>query len=132
MAGIGVACVVRSTEDHLYGPVVSFGLAGDATDLLDDVTFGIPPLTATDVSSMVRSIRAAPRLFGYHGAPVADVARLEDLVARVSVMADELPELRRLELYPVLVSDRECSVLTARVRLADSDRADALRRALPQ
>ncbi|ROS72992.1 acyl-CoA synthetase (NDP forming) [Cellulomonas sp. PhB143] len=131
MAGVGVACVVRSTEDPLYGPVVSFGLAGDAVDLLEDMTFGIPPLTVADVGTMVRSIGAAPRLFGYGGAPVVDLAALEDLLGRVSVMADDLPELRSLELYPVLASDAGCSVLTARIRLESAQRTDALRRALP-
>src|SRR5690606_21559056 len=61
MAPAGVACVVRSVEDELFGPVLSFGLAGDAVDLLDDVTHGVPPLTDVDVARMVRGVRAAPR-----------------------------------------------------------------------
>ncbi|MFF2622299.1 bifunctional acetate--CoA ligase family protein/GNAT family N-acetyltransferase [Oerskovia jenensis] len=131
MADAGVACVVRSTEDRLFGPVVSFGLAGDAVDLLGDVSYGVPPLTDVDVATMVRSIRAAPRLFGYMGAPVADTAALEDLLARMSLMADELPELRSVELYPVVVAEHGAAVLSARVQVAGAQRADALRRALP-
>ncbi|CAM3727265.1 GNAT family N-acetyltransferase [Isoptericola cucumis] len=132
MAPVGVACVVRSAEDLLFGPMVSFGLAGDATDLLDDVAHGVPPLTDVDVAGMVRSVRAAPRLFGYGGAPPADTAALEDVLARVSVMADDLPELAALELYPVVVGPAGASVLHASVRLRPAQqRADALRRALP-
>ncbi|MFD4991789.1 GNAT family N-acetyltransferase [Cellulosimicrobium cellulans] len=131
MADAGVACVVRSTEDQLFGPVVSFGLAGDAVDLLGDVAYGVPPLTDVDVAAMVRSVRAAPRLFGYMGTHVVATAALEDVLARVSVLADDLPEVRSLELYPVVVSEREAAVLSARVTLADAQRADALRRALP-
>ncbi|MFI6425990.1 GNAT family N-acetyltransferase [Promicromonospora sp. NPDC050880] len=132
MAPTGVACVVRSVEDELFGPVVSFGLAGDAVDLLDDVTHGVPPLTDVDVARMVRGVRAAPRLFGYQGAPAADVAALEDVLARVSVMADDLPELASLELYPVAVAEHGASVLHATVRLRPAERrTDAPRRALP-
>ncbi|MCO7271591.1 MULTISPECIES: bifunctional acetate--CoA ligase family protein/GNAT family N-acetyltransferase [Cellulosimicrobium] len=131
MADAGVACVVRSTEDQLFGPVVSFGLAGDAVDLLGDVAYGVPPLTDVDVAAMVRSVRAAPRLFGYMGTHVVATAALEDVLARVSVLADDLPEVRSLELYPVVVSEHEAAVLSARVTLADAQRADALRRALP-
>ncbi|WP_454044076.1 bifunctional acetate--CoA ligase family protein/GNAT family N-acetyltransferase [Cellulosimicrobium sp. Marseille-Q8652] len=131
MADAGVACVVRSTEDQLFGPVVSFGLAGDAVDLLGDVAYGVPPLTDVDVAAMVRSVRAAPRLFGYMGTQVAATAALEDVLARVSVLADDLPEVRSLELYPVVVSEHDAAVLSARVSLADAQRADALRRALP-
>ncbi|WP_369375611.1 GNAT family N-acetyltransferase [Promicromonospora sp. Populi] len=133
MAPTGVACVVRSVEDELFGPVVSFGLAGDAVDLLDDVTHGVPPLTDVDVARMVRGVRAAPRLFGYQGAPAADVAALEDVLARVSVMAEDLPELASLELYPVAVAEQGASVLHARIRLRLAERrTDAPRRALPE
>lgn len=132
MAPTGVACVVRSVEDELFGPVVSFGLAGDAVDLLDDVTHGVPPLTDVDVARMVRGVRAAPRLFGYQGAPAADVAALEDVLARVSVMAEDLPELASLELYPVAVAERGAAVLHATIRLRPAERrTDAPRRALP-
>ncbi|MCB7138140.1 bifunctional acetate--CoA ligase family protein/GNAT family N-acetyltransferase [Cellulosimicrobium marinum] len=131
MASAGVACVVRSSEDRLFGPVVSFGLAGDAVDLLDDVAYGVPPLTGTDVAAMVRSVRAAPRLFGYMGTSEVATAALEDVLARVSVLADDLPEVRSLELYPVVVSEHGAAVLSARASLADAQRADALRRALP-
>ena len=132
MAPAGVACVVRSAEDPLFGPVVTFGLAGDATDLLDDVAHGVPPLTDVDVAEMVRSVRAAPRLFGYGGTPAADVGALEDVLARVSVMADDLPELASLELYPVVVSGSGAAVVHASARLRHAEqRADALRRALP-
>ncbi|MBI9114219.1 bifunctional acetate--CoA ligase family protein/GNAT family N-acetyltransferase [Sanguibacter suaedae] len=132
MAPSGVACVVRSTEDLLYGPVISFGLSGDAVDLLDDVSYGVPPLTTTDVAQMVRSIRAAPRLFGYKGLPEADAAAVEDLVARVSQLADDHPEISSLELYPVVVAERGAAVLSARVTLGAANRNDGLRRALPQ
>ncbi|MFC8598628.1 GNAT family N-acetyltransferase [Isoptericola sp. NPDC057191] len=131
MAPVGVPCVIRSGEDPLFGPKVSFGLAGDATDLLDDVAYGIPPLTDVDVAAMVRTVRAAPRLFGYGGAPEADIDALEDVLARVSVLADDLPELASLELYPVVAGAAGVSVLHAGVRLRPAQRADAPRRALP-
>jgi acyl-CoA synthetase (NDP forming)/RimJ/RimL family protein N-acetyltransferase len=132
MAPAGVACVVRSAEDPLFGPMVSFGLAGDAVDLLDDVAHGIPPLTDVDISALVSTVRAAPRLYGYGGTPPADVDALEDVLARVAVMADDLPELASLELYPVVVAEHGASVLHAAVRLRPAGRrADALRRALP-
>ncbi|MGV8965162.1 MAG: GNAT family N-acetyltransferase [Cellulomonas sp.] len=131
MAPAGVACVVRSAEDPLFGPVVSFGLAGDAVDLLGDIAYGIPPLTDVDVADLVRSARAAPRLFGYRGLPSADVAALEDVIARVSVMAADLPELRSLELHPVVVAETGAAVLSVRIQLEDVTRADGTRRSLP-
>ena len=127
----GPACVIRSAEDPRFGPVVSFGLAGDAVDLLGDMSHGIAPLTDADVRDMVRAVRAGPRLFGYRGLPPADVAALEDVLARVSVLADDVPELHHLELHPVVVGERGAAVLGAQVQLAETDRVDSGRRVLP-
>ncbi|MEN0129773.1 MAG: GNAT family N-acetyltransferase [Brevundimonas sp.] len=128
MAARGSACVVRTVEDPLFGPIVSFGLAGDASDLLGDVSYGVPPLTDVDVADLVRSARAAPRLFGYRGLPALDVGALEDVIARVAVLCDDLPELRSLELNPVVVAESGAVVLGARASVAPGDRADGPRR----
>jgi acyl-CoA synthetase (NDP forming)/RimJ/RimL family protein N-acetyltransferase len=131
MAPAGAACVIRSSEDPRFGPVVSFGLAGDASDLLDDVVHRVAPLTDVDVAEMVRGVRAAPRLFGYRGSAPLDVAALEDVLARVAVLAEDVPEVHDLELHPVVVGERGAAVLAARVELAEAERVDGTRRALP-
>jgi acyl-CoA synthetase (NDP forming)/RimJ/RimL family protein N-acetyltransferase len=132
MAPSGVPVVVTTMEDPLFGPIVSFGLAGDAVDLLGDVAHRIPPLTDVDVHDLVRSVKASPRLFGYRGTPALDVAALEDLLARVSVLSDELPEVVDLRLDPVVVGQQGLAPLWAQVRLArPPDRRDTgTRRAL--
>lgn len=131
MAPHGVATVVRSSEDPLFGPVLGFGLGGDTTDLLGDFAYAVTPLTDVDVADIVRAPRSAPRLFGYRGMPPLDVAALEDVLARVSVLADDLPELLALELNPVVVAERGAYVLGATVRVGAAARADGPRRALP-
>ena len=108
--------------------MVTFGLGGDASDLLGDVAHRISPLTDSDVVDMVRSVRAAPKLFGRRGAPPADVAALEDLLARVACLTDDLPDVAGIDLNPVVVAERGLAVLSARVRLARvAVRADARR-----
>lgn len=130
MAPLGVACVVRGVEDGLYGPVVSFGLSGDAVELLDDVSYGIPPLTTVDVADMVRAVRASPRLSGYRGLPALDVAALEQVIARVSVLTDDLPEVCDVLLHPVLVAEAGAVALSVVVDVAEPERIDAGRRAM--
>jgi hypothetical protein len=75
-------------------------------------------------------VRAAPKLFGHRGARPVDVAALEDVVARVSCLADDLPEVALLELNPVVVAEQGAHVLGAVVRLAQREaRPDAVRAA---
>ena len=131
-AGPGLACVVRTSEDPLFGPVVEFGIAGPPTELLGDVSRGFPPLHLADVAEMVRSLRAAPLLFGHHGADPVDIEALEDLIARSSLLADDLAQVAHLELSPVVVGARHLAVLGARIRLAQPPgRADNDLRRMP-
>lgn len=125
MAPTGVSVTIRSLEDPLFGPVVSFGLSGDASDLLGDIVHRVPPLRSQDVSDMVRSIKGAPRLFGYRGGPGYDIAALEEVLGRIAVLADNHPEILELILTPVKVAQEGVCVLGARVRVSrTSDRAD--------
>ncbi|MGH8893827.1 MAG: GNAT family N-acetyltransferase, partial [Actinomycetes bacterium] len=118
MAPTGVACRLATVEDPLFGPVVSFGLGGVATDLLGDRAYGVPPLTDADLSGMIRAVRAAPLLLEHAGGPPADIAALEDLLARLARLADDVPEVAALELNPVVVAPTGAAVLAATGRLA--------------
>lgn len=132
MAPPGQNCVVRAMEDPLLGPVISFGMAGDSVNLLDDWAHRVPPLTERDVRLMVRRPKASRKLFGYEGLPPVDVARLEDLLRRVAQLKDLHPEIALMELNPVMVSEDSLTVLAAQVDLGNPRRrTDSARRTMP-
>jgi acyl-CoA synthetase (NDP forming)/GNAT superfamily N-acetyltransferase len=125
MATPGVACVVSSVEDPLFGPVVSFGLAGVVPELLGDRAFRIPPLTDVEARDLVAEPGAAPMLDGYGGSSPVDKAALEDLLLRVGELSDDVPELAELRLEPVVVAGEGLAVLGARAVLRRAEaRAD--------
>lgn len=123
---------VRTREDPLFGPVVSFGLAGIVSDVLGDVGYGIPPLTELDATELVHSIKAAPLLLGHGGRPALDVSALADLLVRVGRLAYDLPHVAVLDLDPVVVAPRGFVVLGATCALRRSAvRVDRAVRSLP-
>ncbi|MEO9324561.1 GNAT family N-acetyltransferase [Nocardioides sp. C4-1] len=126
----GVPVAIRSLEDPLFGPVVSFGISGPIIDLLSDRAYRIPPLGERDVASMVRDVKSAPLLFGYRGAEPVDVAAIEQLISRVAQMQNDLPNLSSLELSLVLAGRDGATVLTASGRAAPvaDPRSDFVRR----
>ena len=129
MAPVGQACTFRAIEDPLLGPVVSFGLAGDAVNLLDDWAHRVPPLSATDVHEFIRAPRAARKLFGYQSLPAVNVAALEDLAVRLTMLKDNHPEIALVEFNPVLAGPSGLSILAADVRIANAaQRTDSARR----
>jgi len=117
MATPGVACVVGSTEDPLFGPVVSFGIAGVVPELLGDRGYRIPPLTDFDAADLVDAPGASPMLGGVGGTEPVDRAALEDLLLRVGQLADDVPELGELRLEPVVVAEEGLAVLGGRAVL---------------
>lgn len=118
MVAGGVETIVGVVQDQSFGPLVMFGIGGTAAELLADRAFRILPLGRAEAGELVRSIRAAPLLFGYRGAPPADVAALEDLLVRVGALAEQMPELVEMDLNPVVVGERGAVVVDARARLA--------------
>jgi len=112
-APIGVPVTIRSLEDPLFGPVVSFGIGGPLTDLVGDLAFRIPPLTYSDAASMVREVKAAPMLFGYRGSTPGDVAAVERLILRVAQLQNDLPQIASIDLGLVLVGADGAAVLNA-------------------
>ncbi|WP_347110769.1 GNAT family N-acetyltransferase [Paenarthrobacter sp. S56] len=131
MAPVGQACTFRAMEDPLLGPVVSFGLAGDAVNLLDDWAHRVPPLFAADVHDIIRSPRAARKLFGYQGLPAVDVAALEDIAARLAKLKDDHPGIALVEFNPVLAGRSGAKILGCDVWIGNAaQRTDSARRAM--
>ncbi|MCB5275190.1 Acetyltransferase Pat [Arthrobacter sp. SO5] len=131
MVPVGQACTFRAIEDPLLGPVVSFGLAGDAVNLLEDWAHRVPPLSGSDVHDFIRSPRASRKLFGYQGLPAVDAAALEDLAARLARLKDNHPEIALVDFNPVLAGPDGASILAADVRIANAaQRTDSARRAM--
>ncbi|MFE7762145.1 GNAT family N-acetyltransferase [Streptomyces sp. NPDC057438] len=118
MAPRGVDTIVRAVVDPAAGAVLSFGLAGPASQLLGDMAHRLIPATERDAAALVRSIRTAPLLFGWRGSAPVDTDALEELLLRVSRLVDDHPEVVAVSLEPVVVAPHGLSVLGASVRLA--------------
>jgi acyl-CoA synthetase (NDP forming) len=117
MIADGTEVIVGVTDDHMFGPLVVFGLGGVATEVLADHAARLTPLTNIDADQLIGSIRSAPLLRGYHGQPAADLGALRDLLLRVSRLADDLPEITELDLNPVIARPDGVFVVDARIKV---------------
>jgi len=129
MAPPGVALIITTREDAAFGPIVSLGLDGIPSELLGDIVYRVPPLTTVDAAEMVRDLKAAPTLFGRHGAPGVDIGGIENLLHRVAQLSDAVPQLASVTLRPCVASVNSIAVLGARVFIAPTaDQRDPLAR----
>jgi len=114
----GTEVIIGVADDHMFGPLVVFGLGGTATEVLADHAARLTPLTDTDADTLIRSVRAAPVLLGHRGRPAADLDALRELLLRVSRLADDLPEVSDLDLNPVIAKPHGAFAVDARIKVA--------------
>jgi acyl-CoA synthetase (NDP forming) len=120
----GVEVMVGVTTDPLFGPLIAFGLGGVHVEILADVRFRVTPLTDRDASEMIREIRGFRLLEGYRGHQPADVAALEEVLLRVSLLVEEAPEITEVDLNPIfaLLPGQGCQIVDARIRVESAQK----------
>ena len=102
-----VELIVGGRNDPAFGPVVVAGLGGILAEALQDVSTRLAPVDAGEAQAMLTELRGAALLGPFRGRPAVDVSSVADVISRVSQLLVELPEVRELDLNPVLVAE-EC------------------------
>lgn len=103
MASGLVELIVGGRTDPVFGPIVVAGLGGILTEVLQDAATRLAPVDVVEARTMLEGLRGAALLGPFRGRPAVDVAAAADVIARVSQLLFELPEVRELDLNPVLV-----------------------------
>jgi acetyl coenzyme A synthetase (ADP forming)-like protein len=116
----GVELLAGIVQDPVFGPLVAFGPGGVHAELIGGAGFRTAPLTDADAGELVHAGKAGALVAGFRGSPPADGAALEDLVLRLSLLGEELPEVAELDLNPVLAGPDGCIAVDARVRVDHS------------
>ncbi|GLY85159.1 acyl-CoA synthetase [Actinoallomurus iriomotensis] len=124
MARTGVEVLCGVVQEPVFGPLVVFGLGGVTTDVLEDRSARLTPLTDLDAAELIRSIRGAPLLFGHRGAPAVDTAALEDTLLRLSRLADDHPEIAEIDLNPIIARPDGVTAVDARIHVLPQRRWD--------
>ncbi len=120
MAKPGTEVIIGTTTDPQFGPVMMFGLGGIFVEVLKDVAFRIVPLEPRDAKQIVREIKGYPVLEGVRGQEGADLASLEKLILQISEFVEQHPEVRELDLNPVLAYPDGAIAVDARVVLSEA------------
>ncbi|HEX5556033.1 MAG TPA: GNAT family N-acetyltransferase [Gaiellales bacterium] len=114
----GVELLAGFVQDPSFGPVIAFGPGGVHAELIGEATVRIAPITDIDAIELITTGKAGRLVSGYRGAPAADRAALTDLLTRLSMLAEEHPEVAELDLNPIIARSDGCVVVDARARIA--------------
>jgi acyl-CoA synthetase (NDP forming) len=122
-AASGTELLVGASAVPGVGHAVAFGLGGIFVEAANDVVFRLAPLSSASASEMLSTIRGAGVLDAARSRPGVDRAALVDLLLRVSRLVGDLPEVRELDLNPVIAHPEGAPTLAVDVRV----RIEALR-----
>ena len=109
--------IVGATKDPQFGPALMFGLGGIFVEILKDVSFRIAPITRSDAQEMITEVKGYPILRGYRGQPPADINAIIEILLNTSRLVMDHPEIKELDLNPILVYEKGAKTVDARIIL---------------
>jgi acetyl-CoA synthetase (ADP-forming) len=117
MAPQSTETIVGAIKDPQFGQTVMFGLGGIFVEILKDVSFRIAPITTDDAKDMITELKAYPLLKGYRNTPPADIDALVNILCNTSRLVMDNPEIKELDLNPVIAYEKGAKTVDARIIL---------------
>lgn len=116
----GYELILGCSLDPQFGPVLLFGAGGTLVEVFRDRALGLPPLNTTLARRMIEQTRIAAALKGVRGRKPVDAAALEQLLVRFSQLVVGHPEIKEIDINPLLAGAEQLLVLDARVVLHEA------------
>lgn len=122
--GVSVQQLVRGQEtiigglhDAEFGPLLMFGLGGVFVEVLRDISYRLIPTSTSELQTMMREVRGYPLLTGARGQAAVDLEALMRTLQAVAWLLDAFPDIRELDLNPVIVGPKGAIVADGRAVL---------------
>ena len=109
-------------DDAVFGPVLVFGRGGTAVEVIDDKTLALPPLDLRLAHEVIGRTRVARILKAYGDVPAADERAVALVLVKLAQLAADIPEIRTLDLNPLLADRNGVIALDARIAIAPARR----------
>ena len=118
-AGRGLELILGMTVDDAFGPLLMFGAGGTAVEVMRDTAYALPPLDLNLAHDLMRRTRVWRLMQGYRDRAAVDIEGVAQALVRLSYLVARHPEIREIDINPLLALHGSAMALDARVRLAD-------------
>jgi acetate---CoA ligase (ADP-forming) len=115
MAAPGVELLAGITRDDRFGALIMVGLGGVFVEVMKDTAIRLAPVTGREALAMFAELRGKAILEGARGAQPVDTQAIANLVARLSELAAAHPEIREMDLNPIVAYANGFAILDARI-----------------
>ena len=109
--------ILGLADDPTFGTVVVFGRGGTAVEIINDKALALPPLDLQLARSLVERTRVSKLLRGYRDVPAVQQDAAEMVLVKIAQMAADIPEIRELDVNPLLADENGVMAVDARVAI---------------
>ena len=127
IAGVMVQALVRRpnarelilglASDATFGPVVVFGRGGTAVEVVNDKALALPPLDLAQARELIARTKVSRLLKAYRNVPAVQPEAVELVLVKLAQMAVDLPDIRELDINPLLADEDGVITIDARVAI---------------
>ena len=124
VTGIMVQPMLKGTElflgakyENRFGHVVLCGLGGIFVEVLQDVSYGLAPLSYEETFSMIHSLKGYPIIKGTRGQNGVDEQQYADIIVRLSTLLRFASEIKEMDINPLIATDRGLYAVDSRIRI---------------
>lgn len=100
-----------------FGHMILCGLGGIFIEVLKDVQSGLAPLTKEDGLAMIKKLQSYKMLEGVRGQEGVNIEKFAEIVAALSRLMAVAPEIREMDLNPLLAKGDKITAVDARIRI---------------
>lgn len=111
----GKEVIIGMKRDPIFGPVIVFGLGGIFVEALKDTSMHVAPVTPAEGRRMIEEIKGYKILRGLRGEKSVNINALARIIAAVSKLSLARPEIKEIDLNPVMADNKKTSVVDARI-----------------
>lgn len=113
----GQELFLGATYEDRFGHVVLCGLGGIFVEVLQDVSYGLAPLSYEETFSMIRSLRGYKIIKGTRGQRGVDEQEYADIIVRLSTLLRFASEIKEIDINPLIATEKGLFAVDARIRI---------------
>lgn len=115
MVSKGKEIMIGVKSDPVFGHCMVLGAGGVYAEILNDFAFRLAPISRADAYSMIDELACAPILKGARGEPSCHLDGIVDVLLGVSHLVCTHPEIKELDLNPIMVTEEKAVVVDVRI-----------------
>lgn len=114
----GTELFAGAKHEEKFGHLILCGLGGIFIEALKDFSAALSPLTHMEARDMIASLKSLPVLKGIRGKQGVDLDAFADILVRLSALLAAAPEIREMDINPLLASGERIIAVDMRIRIA--------------